>query len=97
MSKIFPSILPLIAAAVMLAWPLASVAQTQSAVRSFDAETVEPGTTIEITVTANDYGQFGQIVEMLPQGLHSLTRPTMPKALKWMAASSRSRCCKTTQ
>ena len=68
MSKIFPSIPPLIAAAVMLAWPLASVAQTQSAVRSFDAETVEPGVTIEITVTANDYGQFGQIVEMLPQG-----------------------------
>ena len=68
MSRILPSIPSLIAAAVLLAWPLASVAQTQSAVRSFDADTVEPGVTIEITVTANDYGQIGQIVETLPEG-----------------------------
>ena len=68
MSRILPSILPLAAAAVLLAWPLASVAQTQSAVRSFDVDTVEPGVTIEITVTANDYGQIGQIVETLPEG-----------------------------
>ena len=54
--------------ALLLAAPIAVFAQTQSAVRSFDADTVEPGVTIEITVTANDYGQIGQIVETLPEG-----------------------------
>ena len=54
--------------ALLLAAPVVVFAQTPSAVRSFDAETVEPGATIEITVTANDYGQIGQIVETLPEG-----------------------------
>ena len=39
-----------------------------SAVRSFSADSVSPGGELEVTITAANYGGFGQIMEMLPDG-----------------------------
>ena len=39
-----------------------------SAVRSFGTAWITPGGTLEVSVSARDFGAFGQVVETLPQG-----------------------------
>ena len=46
----------------------ADATEHHSASRSFSAASVAPGGQLEVTVTATDYGAFGQIVETLPAG-----------------------------
>ena len=41
---------------------------TPSATRSFSSATVEAGGSLDVTVSASDYGAFGKIVETLPAG-----------------------------
>ena len=48
--------------------PGAAVASGHSAMRSFAAAWVAPGGRMEVTVRAQDYGVFGQVVEKLPVG-----------------------------
>ena len=43
-------------------------AQQPSATRSFDKTTVEPGENVTVTITIEDYGGFGAVTEMLPDG-----------------------------
>ena len=42
--------------------------QGHSAGRTFSPPHVEPGGTLEVTITASGYGPFGQVVETLPEG-----------------------------
>ena len=58
------------AALVLLVATLAApaAAQPQGAQRSFSSSWVEPGGTVDVTVTAAGYGEIGQIVETLPSG-----------------------------
>ena len=45
-----------------------AAAQQASATRSFDKTTVEPGKNVAVTITIGDYGGFGAVTEMLPDG-----------------------------
>ena len=40
-----------------------------NATRSFDFSTVEPGATVTVTITAENYGRFGRVMETLPAEL----------------------------
>ena len=53
---------------VSLSAPPAAAQQGPSATRSFDKTTVEPGKTVTVTITIEDYGGFGAVTEMLPDG-----------------------------
>ncbi|MCY3886916.1 MAG: hypothetical protein OXG19_04310, partial [Chloroflexi bacterium] len=43
-------------------------ASGHTATRSFSAAEVAPGGTVTVTVTANNYGDLGRIVETVPAG-----------------------------
>ena len=45
-----------------------AAAQQPSATRSFDKTTVEPGENVTVTIAIEDYGGFGAVTEMLPDG-----------------------------
>ena len=44
------------------------VASGVEAARSFSASTIDAGGELRVTITASEYGQFGQVVETLPAG-----------------------------
>ena len=65
----------LIASALSVAGPIAIgglEASEHSAVRSFSSERVPPGGDMTVTITAQDYGPFAQVVETLPEGFRFL-------------------------
>ena len=55
-------------AAVVSAFHGAVEAQNHTAVRSFAPPLVAPGELLEVSVSAEGYGAFGQVVETLPEG-----------------------------
>ncbi len=52
----------------MLEQPETLEAQSHTATRSFQEDWAAPGSELQVTVTASDYGVFGQVVEDLPEG-----------------------------
>lgn len=54
--------------AALLAQPGAIEAQSHGATRSFPADWAAPGSEVEITITPNNLGGFGQVEETLPEG-----------------------------
>lgn len=67
--------------------PGAAAAQSHSAQRSFSSEWVEPGGEVGVTVTAADYGAFGQVVETLPTGFR-YTGSGLPEAAVTVAGQT---------
>ena len=54
---------------ILLALPsLVAAQQGATATRSLSTNTVAPGGTVTVTVTASGYGTFGGVVETLPEG-----------------------------
>jgi hypothetical protein len=58
----------MVGVAALLAQPVAVEAQSHSASRSFQRSWAAPGSQFQVTITARDYGAFGQVVEELPAG-----------------------------
>ena len=52
----------------LLAQPDVVEAQSQSASRAFQRTWAAPGGELRVTITARNYGAFGQVVETLPEG-----------------------------
>ena len=50
-------------------------AQDESATRSFDKMTVGPGDQVMVTITASNYGSFGEVTETLPAGFKYVSSP----------------------
>ena len=61
-------VLLLAALLALAAAPGTAAGDGHSAVRSFGAAWVAPGGTLEVSVSARDFGAFGQVVETLPAG-----------------------------
>ena len=57
-----------VGATALLAQPGAVDAQSHSASRAFQRTWAAPGGEIQVTITASNYGSFGQVVETLPEG-----------------------------
>ena len=53
---------------MLLAQPGAVDAQSHSASRAFQQVWAAPGSELRVTITASNYGVFGQVVETLPEG-----------------------------
>ena len=53
---------------VLLGLNIVAAQQGPSAMRSFDQDTVAPGGTLVVTITATGYGGFGGVTETLPNG-----------------------------
>ena len=71
MSKVILTAMVLIASALWAVSPMeiGDVSATEhSAMRSFSSEQVDPGEEITVTIAAQDYGPFAQVVETLPEG-----------------------------
>ena len=58
----------LVGALALLAQPGVIEAQSHSASRAFQQTWASPGGELRVTITASDYGPFGQVVETLPDG-----------------------------
>ena len=58
----------MVGVAALLAQPVAVEAQSHSASRSFQRSWAAPGSQFQVTITARDYGAFGQVVEELSAG-----------------------------
>ena len=58
----------LVGAVALLAQPGVIEAQSHSASRAFQQTWASPGGELRVTITASDYGPFGQVVETLPDG-----------------------------
>ena len=58
----------LVGAAALLARPDAVEAQSHSATRTLQQNWASPGGELRVTITASNYGPFGQVVETLPDG-----------------------------
>ena len=57
-----------VGALVLLAQPDAAGAQSHGGTRSFQQTWAAPGSELQVTITASNYGAFGQVVEELPDG-----------------------------
>ena len=73
MNRISLAAITVLAATVMsvistLEHPETLEAQPHTAARSFQEEWAAPGSKLQVTITASDYGDFGQVVEDLPDG-----------------------------
>ena len=66
------AIVAVVAAAVVVGLlnllPVAAQTPAASATRSFDSATVDPGGNVTVTITAANYGSFGEVTETLPEG-----------------------------
>ena len=62
------AIAAMVGALALLAQPGAVEAQSQSASRAFQRTWAAPGGQVRVTITASNYGAFGQVVETLPDG-----------------------------
>ena len=66
-----------IAVSIGLLAPIPLAAQTTSATRSFDATSVAPGGTLDVTITVTGKGAYGSVVETLPAGF-TYSSSTLP-------------------
>ena len=62
------AIVAMVGALALLAQPGVVEAQSQSASRTFRQNWAAPGGELRVTITASNYGAFGQVVETLPDG-----------------------------
>ena len=62
------AIAAVVGAAALLTQPGAVDAQSHSASRAFQRTWAAPGSELRVTITASNYGAFGQVVETLPDG-----------------------------
>ena len=62
------AIAAMVGAVALLAQPDVVEAQSQSASRAFQRTWAAPGGELRVTITARNYGAFGQVVETLPEG-----------------------------
>ena len=61
------AIVAMVGAIALLTPPGVVEAQSHSASRAFQRSWVAPGSEFRVTITANNYGPFGQVVETLPE------------------------------
>ena len=62
------AIVAMVGALALLAQPGDVEAQSHSASRTFRQNWAAPGGELRVTITASNYGAFGQVVETLPEG-----------------------------
>ena len=62
------AIAAMMGALALLAQPGVIEAQSHSATRAFQQDWAAPGGELRVTITASNYGAFGQVVETLPEG-----------------------------
>ena len=62
------AIAAMVGALALLAQPDVVEAQSHSASRAFQRTWAAPGGELRVTITARNYGAFGQVVETLPEG-----------------------------
>ena len=62
------AIVAMVGALALLAQPGVVEAQSHSATRTFQRTWASPGGELRVTITASNYGAFGQVVETLPDG-----------------------------
>ena len=62
------AIVAMVGALALLAQPDVVEAQSHSASRTFRQNWAAPGGELRVTITASNYGAFGQVVETLPDG-----------------------------
>ena len=62
------AIAAMVGALALLAQPDVVEAQSHSASRAFQRTWAAPGGELRVTITARNYGTFGQVVETLPDG-----------------------------
>ena len=67
----------MVGALALLAQPGAVEAQSHSATRTFQQDWASPGGELTVTITANNYGPIGQVVETLPDGF-TFVSSTLP-------------------
>ena len=69
----------LVGAVALLAQPGVIEAQSHSATRAFQQDWASPGGELRVTITASNYGAFGQVVETLPDGF-TFKSATLPSS-----------------
>ena len=67
----------LVGAVTLLVQPGVVEAQSHSATRAFQQDWAAPGGELRVTITASNYGAFGQVAETLPDGFTFLSA-TLP-------------------
>ncbi len=73
------AIAAMVGAVALLAQPGSVEAQSHSATRTFQQDWASPGGVLQVTITASNYGGFGQMVETLPAGF-TFVSSTLPLA-----------------
>ena len=71
------AIAAMVGALALLAQPDVVEAQSHSATRAFQQDWASPGGELRVTITASNYGAFGQVVETLPDGF-TFVSSTLP-------------------
>ena len=69
----------LVGALALLAQPGVIEAQSHSASRAFQQDWASPGGELRVTITASNYGAFGQVAETLPDGF-TFKSATLPSS-----------------
>ena len=73
------AIVAMVGALALLAQPDVVEAQSHSASRTFRQNWAAPGGELRVTITASNYGAFGQVVETLPDGF-TFKSATLPSS-----------------
>jgi hypothetical protein len=73
------AIVAMVGALALLAQPGVVEAQSHSASRTFQRTWAAPGGEVRVTITASNYGAFGQVVETLPDGF-TFKSATLPSS-----------------
>ena len=73
------AIVAMVGALALLAQPGVVEAQSPSASRTFRQNWAAPGGELRVTITASNYGAFGQVVETLPDGF-TFKSATLPSS-----------------
>ena len=73
------AIVAMVGALALLAQPGGVEAQSHSATRTFRQNWAAPGGELRVTITASNYGAFGQVVETLPDGF-TFKSATLPSS-----------------
>ena len=73
------AIVAMVGALALLAQPGVVEAQSPSATRAFQRTWAAPGGELRVTITASNYGAFGQVVETLPDGF-TFKSATLPSS-----------------
>ena len=73
------AIAAMVGAIALLAQPEVVEAQSHSANRTFQQDWASPGGELRVTITASNYGAFGQVVETLPDGF-TFKSATLPSS-----------------